>query len=106
MASQSDAEMGINSWLEDELYQQYRHDRSTVDESWKKIFEGHHPNGGSLANGGTATNGATTAPVRAAVPAATQAPAVAGDQWQPLRGAAGRIAENMAASVAIPLATS
>src|SRR5690348_8364206 len=101
MASQSEEEMGINSWLEDELYQQYRHDRSAVDESWKKIFEGHQTNGGSLANG------STVAPVRAVVPAATQAPpAVAGDQWQPLRGAAGRIAENMAASVAIPLATS
>ncbi len=32
--------------------------------------------------------------------------AAAGEQLQPLRGAAGRIAENMAASVSIPLATS
>ena len=31
--------LGINSWLEDELYQQYLHDRKTVDESWKKVFE-------------------------------------------------------------------
>ena len=34
------------------------------------------------------------------------AQAAPGEQLQPLRGAAGRIAENMAASVAIPLATS
>jgi len=99
MASQSEAEMGINSWLEDELYQQYRHDRTTVDESWKKIFEGHH------TNGGTVTNGSAAPPVRATIPVAAP-PAVPGDQWQPLRGAAGRIADNMAASVAIPLATS
>ena len=39
MASQPESEMGINSWLEDELYQQYLHDRSTVDESWKHVFE-------------------------------------------------------------------
>ncbi len=39
MASQSEPEMGINSWLEDELYQQYLHDRSAVDESWKHVFE-------------------------------------------------------------------
>ena len=35
--------MGINSWLEDELYQQYLHDRSTVDESWKHVFEEPRP---------------------------------------------------------------
>ena len=29
----------INSWLEDELYQQYRHDRKTVDPTWERIFE-------------------------------------------------------------------
>ena len=39
MASHSESEMGINSWLEDELYQQYLHDRSAVDESWKTVFE-------------------------------------------------------------------
>ncbi len=45
MASQSDTDMGINSWLEDELYQQYLHDRSTVDESWKQVFAEAHPDG-------------------------------------------------------------
>jgi 2-oxoglutarate dehydrogenase E1 component len=84
---------GINSWLEDELYQQYLHDRSAVDESWKKVFG----------------NGATEKPSpRAMAPAAAQTPApIPSDaDLQPLRGAAGRIAENMAASVTIPLATS
>src|ERR1039457_5733579 len=85
MASQPESEMGINSWLEDELYQQYLHDHSTVDESWKHVFEEPRP----LANG---------------APAAPQ-PAP-GEQLAPLRGAAARIAENTAASVAIPLATS
>ena len=37
-------EIGINSWLEDELYQQYLNDRKTVDESWKEVFE---TNGGA-----------------------------------------------------------
>ena len=41
--------MGINSWLEEELYQQYRRDRSTVDESWKQVFEESRP----PSNGGT-----------------------------------------------------
>jgi 2-oxoglutarate dehydrogenase E1 component len=97
MAGKSASDMGINSWLEDELYQQYLHDRSTVDESWKHVFE----------------NGVTQAPPKPAAPAASSngAPAPApepsaGEQLQPLRGAAGRIAENMAASLTIPLATS
>ena len=93
MASQSESEMGINSWLEDELYQQYQRDHSTVDESWKHVFEEPRP----PANGAPAVAG------KAATPAPEPAP---GEQLLPLRGAAGRIAENMAASVAIPLATS
>src|SRR5690242_18029742 len=94
MASKSDPGMGINSWLQDELYQQYRYDRSTVDESWKQIFEEGRPSNGV----------ATTAPEREA-PVASIEPGP-GEQLQRLRGAAGRIAENMAASVTIPLATS
>jgi 2-oxoglutarate dehydrogenase E1 component len=31
--------LGINSWLEDELYQQYLRDRPAVDERWKQVFE-------------------------------------------------------------------
>ena len=71
MALKSDPEMGINSWLEDELYQRYLHDHAAVDESWRDVFAEKND-----------------------------------EQLQPLRGAAGRIAENMAASLAIPLATS
>ena len=39
MAVKPDPDPGVNSWLEDELYQQYLHDRSAVDESWKHVFE-------------------------------------------------------------------
>src|SRR5215468_5198623 len=105
--SKSEAEMGINSWLEDELYQQYLHDRSTVDESWKQIFQ--EPR--ALQTNGT--NGVAPAPVKTAAPAAVSAvpappPAQPGtsDELQPLRGVAGKIAENMSASLSIPLATS
>jgi 2-oxoglutarate dehydrogenase E1 component len=86
---------GINSWLEDELYQQYLRDRSTVDESWKQEF----------GNGG----GQAPDLSRRESPAAPAGPVgnlPNNGDLQPLRGAAGRIAENMAASVTIPLATS
>src|ERR1019366_5990353 len=90
MASHSESEMGVNSWLEDELYQQYLRDRSTVDESWEHVVDEPRPQ----------VNG-TASPSPA--PAPQLAP---GEHLLPLRGAAGRIAENMAASVSIPLATS
>src|SRR5262245_2754401 len=101
--SKSEAELGINSWLEDELYKQYLHDRSTVDESWKQVFQeprALHANGG---------NGVPSTAVKAAAPAVATPPppqAATSDELQPLRGVAGKIAENMSASLAIPLATS
>ncbi|MEO8096932.1 MAG: multifunctional oxoglutarate decarboxylase/oxoglutarate dehydrogenase thiamine pyrophosphate-binding subunit/dihydrolipoyllysine-residue succinyltransferase subunit [Acidobacteriota bacterium] len=53
----------INSWLEDELLSQYRHDRRTVDSSWAPVFDhnGHTapPVNGTPANG-TPANGHST----------------------------------------------
>jgi 2-oxoglutarate decarboxylase len=99
MSSKSSEELGINSWLEDELYQQYLHDRSTVDESWKHVFE--------QSNGKSAGSPVVQSAAQVSRPAATPAPEPGpGEQLQPLRGAAGRIAENMAASIVVPLATS
>ena len=101
MSESHPPEFGINSWLEDELYQEYLHDRRTVDESWKKVFEsgageaagngGSHPV--SVMNGGPAE----TLP---------EHQHVAGETLVPLRGTAARVAENMNASLTIPLATS
>src|SRR3984957_9141502 len=86
----------INSWLEDELYHQYLHDQQTVDPDWKEVFE---------SNGHAAPANGTVGIVPAAKAVAT--PAVApGDQLVPLRGPALRIAENMTASLSMPIATS
>jgi len=99
MAVNTDPQLGINSWLEEELYRQYLRDRSAVDESWKEVFD---------TSGGIEAPAAGTADTKAATvaPAAPLPEAPASGQLQPLRGAASRIAENMAASVSIPLATS
>src|ERR1700735_2915087 len=88
----------INSWLEDELYHQYLHDRQTVDADWKDVFEsnGHAaPSNGSVA--------VAPAPKAVVAPAPPVAP---GDQLVPLRGPALRIAENMTASLTVPVASS
>ncbi|HEX5226485.1 MAG TPA: multifunctional oxoglutarate decarboxylase/oxoglutarate dehydrogenase thiamine pyrophosphate-binding subunit/dihydrolipoyllysine-residue succinyltransferase subunit [Bryobacteraceae bacterium] len=106
-------ELGINSWLEDELYQQYLNDRQNVDQSWKEVFEGNGGNGHAETSP-AAANGSHTAQQSVAVQngGSTQAPAVPehhavdGETLMPLRGAAARIAENMNLSLTIPLATS
>jgi 2-oxoglutarate dehydrogenase E1 component len=91
MPLKTDPDLGINSWLEDELYQQYLNDRTAVDESWKHVFE--------------------DSPAQAEISASPRlrvsaSPSAASPNLQPLRGIAARIAENMNASVSIPLATS
>ena len=78
----------INSWLEEELREQYQHDRSSVDPDWKQVFEQNGTPERAHRNGGAAT------PV--GPPAYKPAD---GEELAPLRGAAARIAENMAASV-------
>jgi 2-oxoglutarate dehydrogenase E1 component len=98
MAVKPEPQIGVNSWLEEELYRQYLRDRSAVDESWKEVFDS------SGASAAPAPQPA--APTPAAPPSKSALEPPPGGQLQPLRGAAGRIAENMAASVSIPLATS
>ena len=91
MAEKRDSALGINDWLEDELYQEYLHDRTTVDESWKHVFE---------------SNGSQLPAVGQAVAPAGDRPEACPTELQPLRGAAARLAGNMEDSLAVPTATS
>src|SRR5579884_2167784 len=102
MPQQSDPSLGINAWLEDELYQQYLHDRRTVDESWTQVFESNGHTAPPQTNGNSVSGNGHTA-IAVPTPAHQQVP---GEQLMPLRGAAARIAENMTASLSIPVATS
>jgi multifunctional 2-oxoglutarate metabolism enzyme len=101
MSEQSDPKLGINSWLEEELYQTYLHDRKNVDESWKDVFEG---NGHGAPAPATVRNG-RPAPV-ATAKAAPPVPVGANEELVPMRGVAAKIAENMAVSLTVPTATS
>jgi len=89
----------INRWIEEEVYQQYLYDRQAVDPSWKEIFES---NGGATKTGAPAT---AVVADRGPVLSAPVEPGP-GDELVPLRGAAARIAENMSASIWLPVATS
>jgi 2-oxoglutarate decarboxylase len=98
MAVKPESDLGINSWLEDELYQQYLHDRGAVDASWKQVFEDAGGNGHAVA----------PKPAERAMSLAEGSPALNSSEQEmtPLRGVAARIAENMDASLAVPVATS
>src|ERR1700712_5660841 len=37
------AEFGANEWLVDELYERFRADRNSVDESWWPVLQDYHP---------------------------------------------------------------
>jgi 2-oxoglutarate decarboxylase len=103
MDSALEDQLGINSWFEEELRDQYRLDRSSVDESWKPIFDRNGDrNGSATYTNGTSAPRAETLPAK---PIAAAAPSD-GEELVPLRGASARIAENMIASLSVPLATS
>ncbi len=158
MPQGNDPALGINSWLEDELYHQYQFDRKSVDEGWSQLFQESGHNGGGPAAGSngapvavqepppapvkepepapipekeppqqrapekepppaqpprqeppaqqTAAAGTEVAKAAPAQPARQEKAIASDDQLVPLRGAAARIAENMIASLAIPVATS
>ncbi len=107
---QDPSQPSVNSWLEDELFLEYQYDRKVVDAAWTDVFEsnGHTP---KPQNGAPKVVEATVVEHRALpAPRHEEArPPIAvspGDQLVPLRGPALRIAENMTASLSMPVATS
>ncbi len=109
MESKSGPQSGVNAWLEEELMQEYQRDRTSVDPLWKNVFE--HNGGGSHGSPGNGTqvrpvNGGGVLLENRAIAALPEPLLSEAEELMPLRGAPARLAENMAASVSIPLATS
>jgi len=82
------SQFGQNLGYVDELYRRYLHDPQSVSEAWREFFGGDRP---------------SAAPEEAPLGAAAEEPP---EGAEPLRGAAARLAENMTASLAVPVATS
>ncbi len=80
MPQANDPALGINSWLEDELYHQYQFDRASVDSGWTHLFEeagdGDGAENGSALRNAAPTNGgiAVAEPVVADTPYGPAAP--------------------------------
>ncbi len=49
MPQATDPSLGINSWLEDDLYHQYQFDKKSVDEGWTQRFAKGEANGHTVA---------------------------------------------------------
>src|SRR5438309_2427721 len=101
MSSNPGPQSGVNSWLEEELLQQYQRDRLSVGKDWKEVFEHNVSNGNGTPVNGTPANGLTYAgssPVSVMPKGLTEPELSGSEELMPLRGAPARIAENMAAS--------
>ncbi len=105
MASEPKQRVTVNSWLEQELYQEFVNNSRSVDESWKEVFVSEPPE--------EVTPPPVTQAVVVPAPAAPAAPVMEpaltlspAEQLVPMKGASARIAENMSASLAVPTAMS
>ncbi len=110
MSSQQESgqSFGANSWLVDEMFEQYQADPSEVGDAWKEFFSDYK----AAAVGTDSVAVApvvvvSLAPVTADVALATSSvapePVV---QGEPIRGAGAAIAANMERSLTVPTATS
>ncbi|SMY12750.1 2-oxoglutarate dehydrogenase E1 component [Brevibacterium jeotgali] len=85
------SDFGSNQWLVEEMYEQYKSDKNSVDKSWWPVFEKFEAEGGASANGartapssgkGESASSAKAAPAKTSAPAKT-APAKAAPAKQP-----------------------
>jgi multifunctional 2-oxoglutarate metabolism enzyme len=73
MPQSNDPALGINSWLEDELYYQYQFDKKSVDERWSELFQ-HGSNGESSLAAEQSSVASLSAAVAEPPPAPVSAP--------------------------------
>ncbi len=91
--------IGANLGYVDELYARYLEDPESVSEAWREFFADYRPGPRSPARESVPSEIAPTAEK-------SPAPESEEESGEPLRGIAGKIAENMAASLEVPTATS
>ena len=106
---QQHSQSELNTWLVEEMYEQYREDPSELSASWRDFFADYRP--GENAPGGARTpsgNGkADGAPAASAASSPIPVPdTIDVEQATRLRGVGARIVENMEASLSVPTATS
>ena len=88
VGTSGDGEFGANSWLVDELYEQFKVDRNSVDKEWWPVLENYRPSeaGSPAASPAPAAAAEVTHPVTAPIPVIGQQP-VARTTTKPARQA-------------------
>ncbi|MGC5169328.1 multifunctional oxoglutarate decarboxylase/oxoglutarate dehydrogenase thiamine pyrophosphate-binding subunit/dihydrolipoyllysine-residue succinyltransferase subunit [Micromonospora sp. DT81.3] len=88
VGASSEGEFGANEWLVDELFEQYKADKNSVDKAWWPILEAYHPV--DVEGDGKGSTAETPAPVAAQAPAAAPAAPAAPAASAPAPPAASR----------------
>ena len=96
---------GANSWLVEEMYEQFRSDPGSVSETWREFFSDYKP---AIAPIAVAPVSAAASLSNGAAPTVAHADsqAVPEELGEPIRGAGAAIAANMERSLSVPTATS
>src|SRR5438046_3727278 len=97
--SSATSSYGANIAFIEELYEKYRTDPDSVSPSWREFFRDFQDPDVTPAASPAVPPAASPAP--RPVPVASESP-----NATPLRGAAGKLAQNMEASLSVPTATS
>lgn len=79
----NEGEFGANEWLVDELYEQFKVDRNSVDKAWWPILESYRPVD-EASSSGPATQATEPAPAQPAATPAQSAPAPATAEPRPV----------------------
>ncbi|WP_198392978.1 multifunctional oxoglutarate decarboxylase/oxoglutarate dehydrogenase thiamine pyrophosphate-binding subunit/dihydrolipoyllysine-residue succinyltransferase subunit [Brevibacterium yomogidense] len=66
------SDFGSNQWLVEEMYEQYKSDKNSVDRSWWPVFEKFEAEGGASGNGASASSGGGTATTGSKASSATK----------------------------------
>ena len=74
----NEGEFGANEWLVDELYEQFKIDKNSVDKAWWPVLEAYHPVDTEAAASGTGTTAAPPEPVAEQAPPPAAPPATTG----------------------------
>ena len=110
-------DFGANSWLVEEMYEQFRTDPQSVSEAWREFFSDYrsqNPNlaapSAPVAEHNPAPAAAPSAPANGVTPAtAPSTPAASAPvaiDGEPIRGVGAAIVTNMEKSLSVPTATS
>jgi multifunctional 2-oxoglutarate metabolism enzyme len=74
----NEGEFGANEWLVDELYEQFKIDKNSVDKAWWPVLEAYHPVDTEAAASGAGTAAAPAEPVAEQAPPPAAPPAATG----------------------------